>query len=287
MQGAHAVRKTWRGLAVALLLAAGGCFGASDPDLAQPEEAEVLALGTPLMNRLECDEGEGDCNDWYRLDVPEAGSLEVVVASVAGQGSAAQLAVTLADGGQLTLVETPSGGRPRFGVRWEVTPGVYFVWIRADGSTKGELGYQVSASVAVGAPAAGGTAITDPSSPRLCLRVEASPRLNYFSGQPHVVRLVLYPLESSLAFEQADEDALLRGTQPAGVVGAAIQLKVVPGETRALADPLPPNVRAIGVVADFYRPPGSREGRRKATLPSSCARGEVSLALGESEIELE
>jgi hypothetical protein len=46
-------------------------------------------------------------------------------------------------------------------------------------------------------------------------------------------------------------------------------------------------VRAIGVVADFYRPPGSRAGRRKATLGASCARGEVRLALGESEIELE
>jgi type VI secretion system VasD/TssJ family lipoprotein len=281
------LRETWRRLAITALLAASGCLWGGDPDFALPEKAEDLALGTPLMNRLECDEGDGDCNDWYRLSIAEAGSLEVVISTVAGKGSAAQLAVTVADGGQLTLADAPSGGRPRFGVRSDVTPGTYFVWVRVDGSTQGELGYQVSAVVSSGGPSAGGTAAADPAIPRLCLRVEASPRLNFFSGQPHVVRLVLYPLESSLAFEQTGADALLRGAQLAGVVGEAIQLKLVPGETHEFADPLPPNVRAIGVVADFHRPPGSREGGRKTTLSTSCGRGAVRLGLGESEIELE
>jgi type VI secretion system VasD/TssJ family lipoprotein len=127
----------------------------------------------------------------------------------------------------------------------------------------------------------------DPTTPRLCLRVEASPRLNFFSGQPHVVRLVLYPLESSLAFEQMDPDVLLRGEQPAGVVGAAIQVKLVPGETRELGDPLPASVRTIGVVADFYRAPGAKEGRRTATVAVNCAQGSTRVPLGENGIELE
>ena len=272
-------------LGSAALLLSSGCLGASDGDLALPDEAEALALGQTVANTLECeDEQEGDCQDWFRLSVAKAGALEVMVATVAGQGNAANLAVTVADKDQLTLAEAPGGGRPRFGVRWDVEPGDYFVWVRSDGTTRGELGYRVTAALAEGR-STGGTLPADATAPRMCLEVEASPRLNFFSGQPHVVRIVLYPLESALAFEQASTDALLRGSSPGGLVGSAVQVKVVPGETRQIVDPLPPNVRAIGVVADFYRPPGSRDVPRKTTLDANCDRGPARLVLGENGIE--
>ena len=294
MRGANVSRFCRRWLAsVAVAMTSGCFFWSGDSDLAQPDEAEMLTHGTPLMNRLECDDdGDGDCNDWYRISVTTPGSLEVVVSTVAGKGSAEKVVITLADAEQLTLIETPSGGRARFGLRWDVKPGTYYVWMRADGDTRGELRYQLTGSLAQGsakggAGAGGGGGSMDPTTPRLCLRVEASPRLNFFSGQPHVVRLVLYPLESSLAFEQMDPDVLLRGEQPAGVVGAAIQVKLVPGETRELGDPLPASVRTIGLVGDFYRAPGAQEGRRTATVAVNCAQGSVRVPLGENGIELQ
>jgi len=294
MQGANVLRESRLWLVIAAAALVSGCFFfAGDPDLAQPDEAEMLTQGTPLMNRLECDDdGDGDCNDWYRISVTTPGSLEVVVSTVAGKGSAEKLVITLADAEQLTLIETPSGGRARFGLRWDVKPGTYYLWMRADGDTKGELRYQLTGSISEtsasgGAGGGGGGGSLDPTTPRLCLRIEASPRLNFFSGQPHVVRLLLFPLESSLAFEQADPDGLLRGEQPAGLVGAAIQVKLVPGEKRELGDPLPASVRTIGVVADFYRAPGAQEGRRKAAVAVNCAQGSTRVPLGENGIELE
>jgi len=270
---------------LALAVVGAGCFGGGDGDMARPEDAIELATEVPKMDQLECDDGEGDCNDWYRVSVGEAGALEVTVATVAGQGAGAPLGITLTDPQQLTLAETKSGGRPRFGLRWSVEPGLYFVWVRADGSTRGAVGYQVAAVVREGATGDLGTDL-DPSAPRLCLRVEASPRANFHGGQPHVVRLSIYPLQSALGFEQAHVDDLLAGASPPGAAGDPIVVRVVPGETRSLEDPVPPSTRTLGIVADYYRPKGIQGGRRKATVSASCARGEGTLFLDESELRL-
>lgn len=270
-------------LAASLSLLA--CLAKRDPDIAKPEDAIELAAGTPKMNQLDCDDGEGDCNDWYRIAVAEAGTLEVTLATVAGQGAGAPLGLTLADADQLTLAETASGGRPRFGLRWAVEPGTYFVWVRADGSTRGELGYQISRVVKEGEVSGDLGVDVDASAPRLCLEVEASERANFYAGQPHVVRLTIHPLTSALGFEQAHVDDLVAGVAPAGVSGEPIVVRVVPGEKRRLTDTLPANTRTLGIVADFYRPPGIRGGRRKASISASCAR-ETRIFLDESELKL-
>jgi predicted component of type VI protein secretion system len=286
LQGRTISRWLSPGIAFATLLGGVGCFlFGRDHDMATPDAATKLELDKPFLDSLECAEGpKGDCNDWYRVTVPHRGNLEVVVSTVAGQGSRAQLAVTLADAKQLTLAEAQSAGRPRFGLSWPVDAGDYLVWIRSDGPTGGKLGYQVAASLKQGRPneAMG----MDPTKPHVCLRLEASPKLNFFSGQPHVVRLAIYPLENAIGFEQASVDGLLRGEKPSGLAGPSIDVTVVPGESREVLNPLPPSADSIGIVADFYRPPGAQGGPRKTTLSANCARGMAEVRLGESEIQL-
>ncbi len=237
------------------------------------------------MDQLDCKDGKGDCNDWYRVTVAAAGTLEVTLATVAGQGAGTPLSLTLADTDQLTLAETSSGGRPRFGLRWAVKPGIYFVWVRADGSTRGDLGYQISQIVKEGESEGDLGIDVDTRAPRLCLEIEASPKANFYAGQPHVVRILIHPLESALGFEQAHVDDLVAGLEPPGSSGDPLVVRVVPGEKRRLTDVLPANTRTLGIVADFYRPPGIRGGRRKASVSASCAR-DTRLFLDETELKL-
>jgi predicted component of type VI protein secretion system len=277
----------WAGWASAFALAgtAPGCLFGGGGETADPSKAIDLSADAPQMGLLDCDDGSGDCHDWYRVTVAEAAALELTVATVAGQSAGSPLAIAITDSQQLTLADTPSGGRPRFGLRWSVEPGVYFVWVRVDGSTKGELRYQISASLKHGAAADLG-AVVDPTAPRLCLRVQASPKANFHGGQPHVVKLAIYPLQSALGFEQAHVDDLLGGAKPSGATGDPIVVRVVPGEQRSLEDPLPASTRMLGIVADYYRPTGIQGGRRKATVSASCGQGESTLLLDEKELRL-
>lgn len=255
-----------------------------DKDFASAEKAGTLAPGAPLMDALECDGAGGDCNDWYRVPVGESGVLEVIVSFAAGDAAGAPLSLTLADENQLPLAVTQSNGRTRFGVRFAVKPPFAYAWLSAKGSTQGEAAYQLGARLDPGAHGDVGTDV-DPTAPRLCLALSASPRANTYAGQPHVVRVVIYPLESALGFEQASEDSLLAGQRPKGALGEPIDVRVVPGETLRIGDPLPASARSLGIVADYFRSAGS-VGRRRLTVSASCAAGEIPLHLDESEIRL-
>ncbi len=255
-----------------------------DRDLASPQTAGPLVPGAPVMNALKCDGEGGDCDDWFRVPVADGGVLEVIVSLAAGDGGGAPLTLTLADANQLPLAVTQGNGRARFGVRYGVKPPAAFAWLSAKGSTHGAMAYQVGARLDAGAHGDVGTDV-DPTAPRLCLAVTASPQANFFSGQPHVVRLLIYPLESALGFEQASEDSLLAGQRPKGAAGDPIDVRVVPGETRRIGDPLPANARSLGIVADYSRGPGAA-GRRRVTVSASCAAGEIPIHLEESEIQL-
>ncbi len=249
-----------------VLLFSLGCGPKKDPDLAKADKAAPLALIAPMMGDFDCDGGAGDCGDWYRVTAATPGTLEVTVALAAGQGIGTPLVITLADGKQLPVAETQSNGRQRFGARVAVTPGDYFAWLHAEGSTRGKLSYQIQAEVKQGELGDLGTDV-DVTAPRLCLRVQASPKANFYGGQPHVVRLLILPLTSALAFEQASEDSLLSGAKPQGAAGEPIVARVVPGETRTLVDPVPSNTRSLGVVADYYRAPGSFDRLPQADRP--------------------
>ncbi len=144
----------------------------------------------------------------------------------------------------------------------------------------------VTLSLALACGGAGVLGLGSEPAPELCLRVSASPSANSYGGQPHAVRLLILPLESTLAFEQASEDSLLAGAAPKGAAGDPIDVRLVPGEERSLTDPLPLTARSLDIVADYFRAPGAIAGRRKLTVSASCASGETRLFLDESEIRL-
>lgn len=100
--------------------------------------------------------------------------------------------------------------------------------------------------------------------------MRASPNLNSYDGQAHVVALHLFPLETVLGFEEAQAADLLAGVMPPGVTGSPLQLTVGPGEERGVEETLPPSARQLGIVADYYRASGDPPGTRKAVVPARC-----------------
>jgi len=105
---------------------------------------------------------------------------------------------------------------------------------------------------------------------RACLKLQASPSLNIYNGQPHVTVVYLYALESRLGFEQMNVSDLLSGATPPGLVGSRLQVTVAPGEKRSVDETFPRAARQLGLVADFYRAHGDPEGSRKAIVDARC-----------------
>ena len=124
----------------------------------------------------------------------------------------------------------------------------------------------------------------DSCSSRACLKLDASPSLNLYNGQPHVAVLYLYPLENRLGFEQMPVTDLLSGATPAGLLGSRLQLTVTPGEQRDVNETLPRGANQLGLVADFYRAPGEDEGIRKAIVDARCGLRTPSLVLSQRDL---
>ena len=126
--------------------------------------------------------------------------------------------------------------------------------------------------LAVGALALGLAGCSSTPKPvEACLRVDASPHLNLYDGQPHVVTLYLFPLSSSVGFEQTSVDDLLGGATPPGVEGAPVHLSIAPGELKkTFEDSFPPATTQLGLVADYYRSPVDPEGSRVQIVPARC-----------------
>jgi type VI secretion system VasD/TssJ family lipoprotein len=119
--------------------------------------------------------------------------------------------------------------------------------------------------------------------PGICLDLRASPDLNFFAGQPHVLRLWLYPLDDELGFQQADVEDLLAGRKPAGAGGDPIELRIAPAERRRIDQPLPTGARSIGLVADYYRGPEGEGGARRLVVNGHCH----TILLSKSEVKLQ
>lgn len=100
--------------------------------------------------------------------------------------------------------------------------------------------------------------------PLMCLDVEASVNLNQFEGQPHVVVLYFYPLQTQTGFQAADLRRLVGGEKPTGVTGDRWEATVLPGQRIELKEQLPRDTAYVGVVADFYNKPSG------AVLKPSC-----------------
>lgn len=104
----------------------------------------------------------------------------------------------------------------------------------------------------------------------MCLEIEASSRLNFFSDQPHVLVLHIYPLSNGTTFGTLSARDMIAGERPSGMTEDRRTLEVEPGQSIALADPLPRDTVELGLLADFY---GSA---KKAIVSAECGlfRGE-------------
>ena len=128
-----------------------------------------------------------------------------------------------------------------------------------------------------------------PAKPQdVCFEIHASPNLNTYSSQPHVVVLDLHPLETPGGFQQLSATDLIGGAKPPGAAGAPIQMTIAPGEQRQIRETFPAGTKWIGLVADYYRAPGAAEGKIKLVAEARCGHlGTTVVVLSPNDLLLE
>jgi Domain of unknown function (DUF4136) len=203
----------WVSLAALAALAAGCSWNPWIPKRRSPafedlgEPTAQLELGKPLRDAIDCP--AGDCQDRYRVEVPEAGDLQVSVRSLES-GRDIQMRVVV-EGPVGVLAQ--SGERetsPRLDV--PVRPGPHYVLVQALG---GRFGYELTATLrpGAGAPAAAprvpGAPSLTPSRPRE-VPPTVAPGSNY---DPSAI--TLFPKWRSYAFADPPERRLESGEKVA------------------------------------------------------------------------
>jgi len=122
----------------------------------------------------------------------------------------------------------------------------------------------------------------------VCLELRASPNLNLYDGQPHVVNVYIFPLSSSQGFKKTSVEDLLDDARPPGVVSAPVNITVAPGQEEIeFEDTFPPNTVQLGVLADYYREEGDIRGQRKLVVEARCGRKAPKLLLSPKDISLD
>jgi type VI secretion system VasD/TssJ family lipoprotein len=125
------------------------------------------------------------------------------------------------------------------------------------------------------------TLLPPPAPPQSCLDVEASANLNQFEGQPHVVVLYFFALQSQTGFLDGDLRRYVNGEKPGGMIGEPWQATVLPGQRTELKQQLPRDTPYVGVVADFYRKASG------AVLEPSCGMfGGDKIVLSATDLQL-
>lgn len=114
-----------------------------DPDGVR-ERAQALALGASHADTLHCE--EGDCADWYRTRVGEAGVLEVEVRPEAEAAVHPAVTVTLAGARGQALERASTLGRAQVRLEHEASPGAYHLSVTPDDPRRAEaLRYRLRA----------------------------------------------------------------------------------------------------------------------------------------------
>jgi type VI secretion system VasD/TssJ family lipoprotein len=120
-----------------------------------------------------------------------------------------------------------------------------------------------------------------PEPAEMCLDIDASPKLNLYEGEPHVVVLKFYPLQNVAAFQAADAQELLNGKKLAGVTGDPWEATVLPGQKLELAERLPRDTASVGIVADFF------SGASRAVVSAKCGMfGSPGVVLSASDLQV-
>jgi type VI secretion system VasD/TssJ family lipoprotein len=146
----------------------------------------------------------------------------------------------------------------------------------------GSIRIAVVAVAAAGLLAMGCAGGSKPAS--VCLSLVASPNLNSFDNQAHVVVVLFYPLQNISAFNTTDPVDLLRGVKPPGLTGDPWEVTVHPGEIKELEEKLPRDTVFLGVVADFYNGPS------RTVVEADCAAfgiGGTKIVLSSNDLQAE
>ena len=101
----------------------------ADPD-GRPEGARPLEFGTAAHDSLKCD--EGDCADWYTIEVDQKGPVAIQLDPDTGPAWNVEVELLVYDEVGTVIENERTDGRPDLSVRPELAPGKYFI---AVGST--------------------------------------------------------------------------------------------------------------------------------------------------------
>jgi type VI secretion system VasD/TssJ family lipoprotein len=120
-----------------------------------------------------------------------------------------------------------------------------------------------------------------PSPSSMCLGVQASPKLNLYENEPHVLVLKFYPLQNVAAFQAADPGDLLKGKKVAGATGDPWEATVLPGQSLDFSEQLPRDTSNVGIVADFFG------GASRGVVPAKCGMfGKPKIVLSASDLQV-
>ncbi len=95
-----------------------------DPD-GRPAGAQSLALGAAQSDALDCD--QGDCADWFLVEVPAKGTLVLDLSADAATNPDVDLDLILYDVKGTSIGSEKTGGRSSVELRSETAPASYYV----------------------------------------------------------------------------------------------------------------------------------------------------------------
>jgi hypothetical protein len=127
-----------------LLVATAAMCPKPAPDLdGEPGAARLLEIGTTQADQLHC--AAGDCQDWYRVQVPGQGDLTIEVRSPISSVADRVLVFALADGrGNQLHRATVSQTEGDASITWQANAGFYMVRVEARDDARAPLPYELT-----------------------------------------------------------------------------------------------------------------------------------------------
>lgn len=189
----------------------------ADPD-GRPSGAQPLALGATQNDSLDCD--QGDCADWFLVDVPAKGTLVVGLAADAATNPDVDLDLILYDIKGTSIGSEKTTGRSSIELRSEVAPASYYVAVgfAAESKSAGvQIPYTLTAHNEVPAPPK-----PPPPKPTTKPGKPAKPTFETKRGSVLEIsdegRSVLLDIGKSQGIQVGQKGRLLRGGAAAGTL---------------------------------------------------------------------